>query len=97
MTMLSKAVVGIGFCCTMLVGQTKTPAVIIDGHLDDAVWRNVDPEKLAPSEARVTSETGGEVRAIVVGRYLYVGAILPEPTSGTSIAFCKSIPWVLIR
>jgi hypothetical protein len=81
MTMLSKAVVGIGFCCTMLVGQTKTPAVIIDGHLDDPVWRNVDPEKLMPSEAGVPSETGGEVRALVVGRYIYdVGAIMPEPT-----------------
>lgn len=78
--MLSKAVVAVGFCCAVLVGQTKTPGVIIDGHLDEPVWRNADPEKLAPSEAGVPSETGGEVRAIVVGRYLYVGAMLREPT-----------------
>ncbi len=80
MTTLSKAIVGIGFCCTVLVGQTKTPAMIIDGHLDDPVWTDADPVKLAPSEAGVPPETGGEIRAIVVGRYLYVGAILPEPT-----------------
>jgi hypothetical protein len=80
MMMLSKVVVGIAFCCSVHVGQPKTPAVIINGHLDDPVWSNVAPERLAPSEAGVPSGIGGEVRAIVIGRYLYVGATLPEPT-----------------
>ena len=60
--------------------ESKSPAIVIDGHLDDAAWKNVAAEKLVPSTAGVPADTGGEVRTIVIGRYLYVGARLPEPT-----------------
>jgi len=58
----------------------KNPSIIVDGRLDEAVWRSLPPERLTPSEAGVPSETGGEIRAIVIGRFLYIGARLPEPT-----------------
>src|SRR3989442_11230057 len=35
---------------------------------------------LTASEVGVPRETGGEIRAIVIGRFLYIGARLPEPT-----------------
>src|SRR3989442_782530 len=58
----------------------KNPSIVVDGRLDEAVWRSLPPERLTPSEAGVPSETGGEIRAIVIGRFLYIGARLPEPT-----------------
>lgn len=58
----------------------KNPAIVIDGRMEEAIWRDLPAEKLTPSEAGVPAETGGEIRAIVIGRFLYVGASLPEPT-----------------
>jgi len=53
--------------------------VTIDGELNDHFWKDVSPAQLVPTEPGVPSENGGEVRAAVRGRYLYVGARLPEP------------------
>jgi hypothetical protein len=65
---------------TSFAVDLKSPPIVIDGHLDEAVWQNLPAEKLTPSEAGVPPEAGGEIRAIVIGRFLYVGARLPEPT-----------------
>jgi dienelactone hydrolase len=65
---------------TAFAADPKGPAIVIDGHLEEAVWQNLPVEKLTPSEPGVPPETGGEIRAIVIGRFLYVGARLPEPT-----------------
>ncbi len=43
--------------------------VIIDGSLDETLWRNAATHQLGP----------GELRVAVAGRYLYAGARLPEP------------------
>ncbi|MBI3694089.1 MAG: acetylxylan esterase [Acidobacteria bacterium] len=59
--------------------QTRILPLVIDGELDEPLWLNLDASKLAPAEAGVPREMGGEVRAAVIGRYLYVGARLPEP------------------
>src|SRR5256712_6565982 len=69
-------------CCahTGFVAHPNSPSIVIDGHLEEEVWRNLPPEKLTPSEAGAPPETGGEIRAIVIGRFLYIGARLPEPT-----------------
>jgi len=56
-----------------------TPAVI-DGELHESFWNQVRPGTLRPTEAGVRAETGGEIRAILSGRYLYLGARLPEPS-----------------
>lgn len=48
---------------------TQTP-VVIDGKLDEAIWRTAQPSPM--------SGGGGEIRIAVAGRYLYVGARMPE-------------------
>src|SRR6266568_6535696 len=65
---------------TAFAAQLNTPSIVIDGHLKEEVWRNLPAEKLAPSEAGVPAEAGGEIRAIVIGRFIHIGARLPEPT-----------------
>jgi cephalosporin-C deacetylase-like acetyl esterase len=80
--MLASCVTVVLFCLTRIAFavEPESPTIIIDGHLDEPVWRNLPAEKLTPSEAGVPAEIGGEVRTLVIGRYLYVGARLPEPT-----------------
>lgn len=56
---------------TCSAAWTQTP-VIIDGKLDDAIWRGAQPSPMSGS--------GGEIRIAVAGRYLYVGARMPEST-----------------
>jgi dienelactone hydrolase len=63
-----------------LAGDAQGPVIVIDGQLNDAVWKKVAPEKLTPSDAGVPAESGGEVQAVVIGRFLYVAARLPEST-----------------
>src|SRR5215831_16768781 len=66
-------------CLTFLIaGSLQGQGVVLDGKLDDAFWRRCLAAKLVPGEEGVPAERGGEVRAAVAGRYLYVGAILPE-------------------
>ena len=60
--------------------QSTPKPVIIDGELRDGLWGQVKPGKLTPTEAGVPPEMGGEVRAIISGRHLYLGARLPEPS-----------------
>src|SRR5262245_14743505 len=54
--------------------------LIIDGRLNDPLWRNVPRVRLTPSQTGTPSDLGGEVQVIVAGRYLHVAAKLPEPT-----------------
>src|SRR4051794_24870176 len=63
--------VGLG---SVLAADPRGNVVVIDGELRDDFWRQVDPGKLTPTEAGVPREAGGEVRAILSGRYLYLGA-----------------------
>ena len=64
----------------VLVRAADLPRVIIDGKATDTFWQQVHSEKLAPAEAGVPSEMGGEVRAVIAGRYLYLSARMLEPT-----------------
>jgi dienelactone hydrolase len=64
----------------MVSAQPHGNAVVIDGELRDGLWGQVAPGKLTPTESGVRPEAGGEARAILSGRYLYLGARLPEPT-----------------
>ena len=63
-----------------LHGQTANRSIIVDGRLNDALWQSVPAEKLIPSQPGVVPEAVGEIRAVVSGRYFYVGARLREPT-----------------
>jgi len=65
----------------LLVGCIRLHAqgLVIDGQTDESFWQNVHPAKLVPEGAGVPPEMGGEVRAAVAGRYLYLSAVLPEP------------------
>ena len=65
---------------TIAAGQSRLSPVNIDGELHDALWDQVRPGTLTPTEAGVPAETGGEIRAVLSGRYLYLSARLPEPS-----------------
>jgi len=69
----------------MVVEQPLSAQVFVDGDLSDPLWQQVRAVKLAPSEDGVPASMGGEVRAVVAGSYLYLGARLPEP-SGRVVA-----------
>lgn len=60
--------------------QGGASAVVLDGDLQDALWMQAKPGKLMPLERGVPAETGGEVRVLLSGRYLYLAARLPEPS-----------------
>lgn len=60
--------------------QTPGTAPVIDGKLDDPLWRRVAPQRLEPAQAGVNADLGGEIRMVVYGHYLLVAARLPEPT-----------------
>lgn len=55
-----------------LLAMAQSEAPVIDGQLEDAYWRKVPVHRLEPD--------GGELRAIVRGRYLLLAARLPEPS-----------------
>src|SRR5579871_1236023 len=59
--------------------QPQSQPVIIDGELSDVFWDRIKPAKLSPVEP-ATGVAPGEVRATLAGRYLYLGARLPEPS-----------------
>jgi cephalosporin-C deacetylase-like acetyl esterase len=80
MRRLSICAVVLAYCVT-LAGQRLTAQVVVDGDLNEPFWQRVPAMKLVPSEDGVPASTGGEVRAAVEGRYLYLGARLPEPTA----------------
>ena len=61
-------------------GRSQSLTLVVDGRLDDAVWQTIPAEKLTPSAAGVAAGLGGEIRATVVGRRVFVSARLPEPT-----------------
>jgi len=71
----------IAACSVVTVaGQAQVSGPVIDGLLNDAIWKGLSPEKLIPSETGVPPEMGGDVRVTIVGRYLCVAARLPEPS-----------------
>src|SRR3989442_8552627 len=61
-------------CCahTAFVAHSNSPSIVIDGHLEDEVWRNLSPEILTPSEVGVPRETGGQNPAIAIWRMPYI-------------------------
>lgn len=65
----------------VLVGCVPLHAqgVVIDGRTDESFWQNVRPARLVPEAAGIPAKMGGEVRAAVAGKYLYLSAVLPEP------------------
>jgi dienelactone hydrolase len=70
------------------------PAVVIDGDLGDSAWRTASVGKLAPAEAGVAGALGGEIHLAVTGRYLYIGARLPEPDGRvTARSFGRNPHW----
>jgi hypothetical protein len=60
--------------------QSDPALVVIDGELREGLWVQAKPGKLTPTEPGVPQEMGGEVRAVLSGRYLYLAARLPEPS-----------------
>src|SRR2546425_13235656 len=72
-------------CCahTAFVAHSNSPSIVIDGHLEEEVWRNLSPEILTPSEVGVPRETGGGARASVIRRLPHMRATSPRPTGRT--------------
>jgi cephalosporin-C deacetylase-like acetyl esterase len=59
--------------------QQQRHAAIIDANLSDLFWRDIAPGKLVPVDPGTSPDIGGQVRAVMAGRYLYLSAQLPEP------------------
>jgi dienelactone hydrolase len=68
-----------GFLLTISAAAQIAP-LVVDGKLNDPIWAEATPVKLIPSDEGGPSASGGEIRALVAGRYLYISAHLPEPT-----------------
>jgi dienelactone hydrolase len=78
-------------CATAFAAQAP---VVVDGALHDEIWRNAVVSKLVPAEPGVSSDLGGEIRLAVSGRYLYIGARMPEPTGRiTARSMGKNPSW----
>jgi hypothetical protein len=65
--------------CLDLAAQSQSARVVVDGKLNEPWWQHVSAVRLAPSEEGVPASTGGEIRAVTAGGYLYLSARLPEP------------------
>jgi dienelactone hydrolase len=66
--------------CGLASAQSRVNPLAIDGEPGESFWNRIAPGKLVATETGVPAEAGGEVRAILSGQYLYLGARLPEPT-----------------
>ena len=71
-------------CAGCVCAQSRVSAVVVDGELNEQIWMQVPPGQLRAVDAGVP-EDGGEVRARISGKYLYLGARLPE-RSGRFVA-----------
>jgi dienelactone hydrolase len=68
-------------CCSTLGAVTPSSSgVLIDGTPNEPFWQGITPHNLVLSEPGVPAEMGGEARAAIVGRFLYLAARVPEPT-----------------
>lgn len=54
-------------------------SLTVDGKLDDRIWKPLTAFKLEQYEPGVPEESGGEIRFVLRGDYLCLGAFLPEP------------------
>ncbi|MGI8958328.1 MAG: acetylxylan esterase [Bryobacteraceae bacterium] len=68
-----------GFLLTLPAASQMKP-LVVDGNLSDPIWTEVTPAELVPSEQGMPTASGGEIRALVAGRYLYISGRLPEPS-----------------
>jgi len=68
------------FPSTSLLAQSSGVGFVVDGVLDDPVWRGREPEMLRASYSEAWQQMGGEFRSTIVGRHFYLGARLPEPS-----------------
>jgi dienelactone hydrolase len=66
--------------CMLLAGCIRVPAqgVTVDGRANDSFWHRVTPVRLVPEATGIPANMGGDVKAAVAGRYLYLSAFLPE-------------------
>src|SRR5580704_6617011 len=86
-----RSLILIPVCATAFAAQTP---VVIDGAFEDGIWRNALVSKLVPVESGVSPDLGGEIRFAVAGRYLFIGARMPEPTGRvTARSMGKNPSW----
>lgn len=66
------------FCMATAAGPLRAQ-VLIDGDLHDSLWQRVPPATLLSGQPGEPTPSGGEIRTVVQGDYLYLSARLPEP------------------
>src|ERR1041385_8411966 len=63
----------------ILVGQPPDASLIIDGKLDDALWKNAGMRPSEPADPGVPEDRGGSFGVAWRGSWLCLSARLPEP------------------
>jgi cephalosporin-C deacetylase-like acetyl esterase len=63
----------------ILVGQPPDASLIIDGKLDDALWKNAGMRPFEPADPGVPEDLGGSFGVAWRGSWLCLSARLPEP------------------
>ncbi|MBL8212617.1 MAG: hypothetical protein JNK87_18025, partial [Bryobacterales bacterium] len=56
-------------CAAAAAAQSTPNAPILDGQLNDPYWQSIPAHRLEPDQTGLTMD-GGEIRAVVRGRYL---------------------------
>ena len=79
MTIRSVVLAALGLAADAADLPSSRAALLIDGKLDDALWTSSGAQALAPGEAGVPADLGGDVRVALRGSWLCLAARLPEP------------------
>src|SRR5712692_9100436 len=69
---------GVNACLAADIAQSSA-ALVLDGKIDEAFWQAVPGQKLAPAEAGIPADLGGEIRVGLHGAHLCLAGRLPEP------------------
>ncbi len=59
--------------------SSSNESLTVDGNLNDNIWHFLRILHLKPSEPGVPEELGGNVRIVIRGSHLCIGAFCPEP------------------
>ena len=63
----------------LLIGPLQGGSVLVDGKLEEDLWRRADQFQLQPAEKGVPLDLAASAKALSLAGHLYLGAVIPEP------------------